>query len=397
MAYGQKNYLQTQGINGKYRISQIGCFLTAFSNLTERFGRPVDPISLNAIFRDRQIYIDVDDKIRDDLYWSAITKYDGNIRVTGTGSGRPPHSNAIVKFSGLSSRFGTHFCLVADAKNGSIVDSWDGQVKSWDAYGGPKAWATYQDFTPRPTPAPQPSDPNVITVIMGQGWGISHALKSIGYSREQFSNPKEWDRVATLNGKSAFNPGDKIKLYKAPLQVSAPPAPAPQPQPGIVTIIAQNGWGISHILKAAGYSKDDYSDAYQWVKFSELNGAPQGQNLRITPGTAYRVHQTPYEKPKPIAVQAPDAPPPEEPKPEVAPTTPQPSKVEQSPVTVADGKVDYPVGPLEDDDSLFDLSVAKEARILAGKLTARERFINIIASIEGFFIRALNKVKIKRS
>lgn len=151
MAYAQTNYPQIQGIYapGKrmYTIAEIGCFITSFCNLLGRKGRPVDPLTLNNYFRDRGIYVDVDDGIRDDVGWDTITKYDPNLVVTNTGSGVPPHSDAIVKFSYTSSRTGnftTHFCLVNDRNAGTILDSWDGAVKSWNGYGGPKAWATYE-------------------------------------------------------------------------------------------------------------------------------------------------------------------------------------------------------------------------------------------------------------
>lgn len=153
MAYAQKNYGEKQGINGKYTIAQIGCFITAFCNLLERFGSGVAPNHLNNVFRDRGIYIDVDDGIRDDVGWGTITAYDGSVTVTGTGAGAPPHSNAIVKFnyrSPNSGQFTTHFCLVNDVKAGTIIDSWDGVVKHWSVYGNPIAWATYQKTNAQP-------------------------------------------------------------------------------------------------------------------------------------------------------------------------------------------------------------------------------------------------------
>lgn len=146
MSYAQTNYPQIQGINGIFTIAEIGCFNTAFCNLENRFRRPIDPLSLNGIFRDRGIYVDVDDGIRDDLAWSSITQYDPDTVVTATGRGAPPSNDAIVKFIYKSYRTGqdtTHFCLTLDAAAGTIIDSWDGQVKSWNVYGGPKEWATY--------------------------------------------------------------------------------------------------------------------------------------------------------------------------------------------------------------------------------------------------------------
>lgn len=142
--YAQRDYPQILGNPpNPYTIAQIGCFLTSFCNLRTRYGRPVDPPTLNNFFRDHGLYLDIGDPGRDGLAFSSISQYDPNVVLTATGLGAPPSNNAIVKFiynGGL-----THFCLVNDVNNGTIVDSWDGQVKSWNVYGGPKSWATYKD------------------------------------------------------------------------------------------------------------------------------------------------------------------------------------------------------------------------------------------------------------
>lgn len=150
MAYGQKNYGDIQGINGKYRISQIGCFLTSFCNLLERFGMPVDPPTLNNIFIQRGIYIDVDDGIRDDLGWQSVTAYNGQV-VTTVKSGNVTERNSIVRLA-ASNSFGTHFCLVDSIRADGvyIVDSWDGQVKKASVYGPITGWAVYTFNKPQP-------------------------------------------------------------------------------------------------------------------------------------------------------------------------------------------------------------------------------------------------------
>lgn len=145
MAYAQTNYPEPQGIPPtKYTIAQVGCFITAFCNLEQRFGKIIDPSGMNAFLRDNNFYIDVDDGVRDDVSWDTITKYDPNTTVTQIGNGAPPSSNAIVKFvyNGGSS---THFCLVNDASAGTIIDSWDAKIKSWNVYGGPVAYAVYNN------------------------------------------------------------------------------------------------------------------------------------------------------------------------------------------------------------------------------------------------------------
>lgn len=158
MAYAQTNYSQLQGktVNGvrpKYPISAIGCFITSFCNLEERFGRKIDPGTMDNELARTNLYIDVDDGVYDDVGWDTICKYDPNLSIIKIGKGTPSDTNSIVKFSYKSTRTGnftTHFCLVADAAKGLIIDSWDGQVKSWSAYGGPVAYATYAKKTAQP-------------------------------------------------------------------------------------------------------------------------------------------------------------------------------------------------------------------------------------------------------
>jgi len=348
MAYGQKNYNEIQGINGKYRINQIGCFITAFSNLLERFGKGANPIQLNAAFRDRGIYIDVDDGIRDDLGWGSISAYNGNIVVSRSANNSAvPNNNCIVRIAAKNS-FGTHFCLVERIDNGVvyIVDSWDGQVKPASSYGPITGWAEYRDNTPIPVqpvvpPAPAvPSDQSVLTVQ--PGWGISHVLKAAGYPQESYSRPEEWDRFAKLNGKSSLNPNDKVSVYKQPLPLAAPaPQPAPQPESDVINITVQSGWGISHVLKAAGYNKEQWENPAEWARMSALNGVTSG-NMRLQPNQIVKVNRTPIAPaptPAPVVVSpqpAPVAPQPVTPvKPTEAAPAPEKPKVEPEPVLLA--------------------------------------------------------------
>jgi hypothetical protein len=255
MSYGQKNYLEIQGISGKYRISQIGCFITAFANLLDRFGRGVgSPIEVNRILRDGNYYVDVDDGIRDDVGYSTVSRINPNIAISRTGKGLPPSNNCIVKFTGLSG-FGTHFCLVADAAQGLIVDSWDGVVKHWSTYKDPDEWAEYVDNTPAPTPPPAPApaveasqQPEVINITVQAGWGITHVLKAAGYSQAQYEDPREWDRLAALNGSATrlrLQPNQVVKVNRVPLplveasitpEVPATPAPEPVTPPAPVEV-----------------------------------------------------------------------------------------------------------------------------------------------------------------
>jgi len=185
MAYGQKNYPNIkQGINGKYTIAQIGCFLTAFCNLLDRFGMPVDPPTLNNIFIQRGIFIDIDDGVRDDLGWQSVTAYNGQV-VTTVKSGSVTVKNAIVRLS-ASNSFGTHFCLVDSIRADGvyIVDSWDGQVKHHNVYGPITGWAAYTYNKPQPV--------GVVDMIPDQDnyyWRYNKAMQNIRgrqMSRDEF-------------------------------------------------------------------------------------------------------------------------------------------------------------------------------------------------------------------
>lgn len=148
MAFGQINYDNIiQGMpQGKYSIAQIGCFVTAFSNLLARYGIPYTPPRMNRALIDKKAYIDTDDGFRDDLSYDSITKVFPSIVVSRTGSSAvPPSADAIVMMTARNT-FGTHFSLVHSirGKQVYIVDSWDGKVKPAGAYGPIKGWATYK-------------------------------------------------------------------------------------------------------------------------------------------------------------------------------------------------------------------------------------------------------------
>lgn len=360
MAYGQKNYNELQGINGKYRINQIGCFLVAFSNLLERFGKGVDPLALNRIFREKGIWLDVDDGIRDDLAWSSISRHNGNIVVTGTGAGVPPNNNCIVKFTGLNNGFGTHFCLVADKSKGLIVDSWDGVVKHWSVYGNPDAWASYEDRTPKPVPTPAvPAD----SIKVQAGWGISHVAKAAGYA--DYGSASRWDYLARINGHkdhSTFklSPNQIVKVRGAdPATPKPSPAPAPQkPQEAseqleVINISVQAGWGITHVLKAAGYSKEQYENPAEWDRVAKLNGS--NERLRLKPNQVVKVYKKPIQAPAPAVV----VPKVETPQPVTPVIDPPKPAVQEN----ADGSVTVPVTVTPKDPKAYQKTLVPEEKV----------------------------------
>ena len=148
MSYAQINYHQRLGTGpNTVTLAAAGCFVTSFSNLLERFGTAADPATLNQFFIDRGLYIFESDGTRDLLAFSTITAFDGNVRITAQGRGAPTSDNSIVKFVFDGGK--THFSVVASVANRTIIDSWDGATKSWDAYGGPVEYATYTNTAAR--------------------------------------------------------------------------------------------------------------------------------------------------------------------------------------------------------------------------------------------------------
>lgn len=167
MSYGQINYPQNLGTGPSVdTIADVGCFLTAFCNLLERFGEPVDPPTLNNYFIAHGSYL-ADGPNKDNLGWGSVSAYDGNVVSTSQGgAGWPPTNDSIVKFIYKSQRTGaqiTHFCLVIDRNAGIILDSWDGVVKH-TPYGNPVAWSTYERHQPQVVAPPPPVEAPAFTV-----------------------------------------------------------------------------------------------------------------------------------------------------------------------------------------------------------------------------------------
>lgn len=328
MAYAQKDYLEIQGRNGKYRIDQIGCYLTAFCNLLQRFGDNKSPLELNKIFVDRNIYIDLGDGAYDELGGTSITKYDPSIVVVASGAGRPSSNDSIVKFNFKSGngQFNTHFSLVQDASKGLIIDSYDGKIKSWDVYGGPVSYNSYRDNTPQSAPQPVKAlngggDYSVVKQIPGYMNAADAAARRNSNSTVPvgnyavFNRAKDMVNVTRKAGVPGWwiNPGDNTQ-------------PAPQPAPQSVEFITvERGWGLSSVAKAAGFS--DFNLPDRWANIASLNGSGNwGEfNKHLVPGQRVRVRPapvapTPAPTPEPVAnveqIQS-------------APSTPAPANVEQ--------------------------------------------------------------------
>lgn len=174
--WAERNYSQVLG-SGIYSIADAGCFLVAFANLLERYGREVDPPTLNNYFIQHDSYMHDPSEpagTKDNLAWGSVTAYDSSITVAGVGgAGWPDSSDAIVEFhyrslshptlSNGQANMVNHFCLVVDAGQGVILDSWDGVVKK-SPYGNPVAWAKYHHNVPQVVTPPPPAEAPSYTI-----------------------------------------------------------------------------------------------------------------------------------------------------------------------------------------------------------------------------------------
>lgn len=375
--YAQKNYTDKQGIDGKYTIAQIGCFMTSFCNLLQRFGKNVDPPTLNRIFTQRGIWIDVDDGIRDDLGWPSITAYDGNVTVSEVGGPNtwPTSNNSIVKFYFKSRQTGlmtTHFCLVANASARTIIDSWDGVMKTPGYYGEPVAWASYVNVEPipvaplNPAPAAVSNEQSIRYELLDKPRPM-HIKKPGGAEKWAFGSVKKWtDFVSTGRFPEHYNTeivaiahvpveNDTAAYYmdaKAlgdfaitgrPLHAigfswadmadghidpqAVIPAEPVTPPAGAVEIYIQTGWGISHALKAAGWPEAGYKSPHRYEQVAAMNGSNNWEAFNNSLKTGQKVWVPRYTPPPPFSAIAQQEVQPPAPEPTPAPVVETPPPV----------------------------------------------------------------------
>lgn len=173
--YAQKDYPQKLGKSDN-TIAEAGAFLTALANLLKRFDKEADPRTLNNFFLIKGM-----DAAQ--LTVGAISVYDPAIAVNTLGVGVPQFNDSIVKMkyhSKLTGEEAITYCLVADVTQGTIVDSFDGLVKSWNVYGGPVSFVTYAQYPPlvvtalkAPEKAPEPTPESIDVEIYTKAYSSS--------------------------------------------------------------------------------------------------------------------------------------------------------------------------------------------------------------------------------
>lgn len=326
MPYAQINYPETLGTGPKaVSIHAAGCFLDAFCNLLERFGKPVDPPTLNQFFINNNDYLRESDGTVDLLSWGSVTAYDPNIRIVASGNGAPSSNDSIVKF--VYNGGTTHFCLVIDAAAGTILDSWDGKVKNWSVYGGPVAYASYTNAAPSAatTAKPAVSPAAVLSSSTGKQLILPgsvsewHVYKPGGpynlAAAIAVLDPAKFGGLTyDILGSPATNfyliqtaDFGEVAIYAGPDTVAqivdkAAPAPTPAPaapatDPDVTEVTVQPGWGVTSVLAAAGYPRASQENEAEWDRLAALNGS--ATRLKFTPGEVVKVNKTPLAIPAP--------------------------------------------------------------------------------------------------
>lgn len=236
MPFAQINFPQKVG-KTNLGIKEIGCFITGDANLLEKIGVHVDPYALNTFYTQHNLYTyDLTDKANDDITWSTVTKYHPQLVVKQIGgAGFPTSDLAQVEFRYQSVQnpwidkvksipnMITHFCTVNHAADHSIIDSYDGKVKTpaeyEHVYGKPVAWATFVNNVPAPvhpvvTPKPVV---NPVYITVQPGWGLEAVAQKAGF--KDYTLPARWAAIAKLNGSNNWQdynahlqPGQRVMV-----------------------------------------------------------------------------------------------------------------------------------------------------------------------------------------
>lgn len=283
--YAQENYTEQLG-SGPHTttIAAAGCYVTAFANLLHNFGIQCDPETLNAFFIQHNDYIAEADGTKDLLSAGSITAFNPNIRVVAQGSGAPAANNTIVKF--IYGNNVSHFCLVSDFSKGLIVDSYDGRIKSWSVYGGPRSWAAYTDAAAAPATTAKPSQ-------AGGNYEVVVAVPGYFTSNDAANHQRQADTVAP-GEYSIFNQANGMVNVTTKSGVAGSwinPADNHEnaPAPTFVMVTTQHGWGLERIAEAAHVP--NAASPAAWEAIAAANGSNDWQafNKALKPGQPVKV------------------------------------------------------------------------------------------------------------
>jgi hypothetical protein len=125
--------------------------VVAFANLLQLFDHSLAP---DILYDTLKIDGDLD-------WWSVLTNFPDidMLEMTETEGTWPSSSRAVVRFRRMDEVAAgpvDHYCVVADHRLRTIIDSLDGKIKSADTYGTVLGWASYDEFKPDVV-APEPA------------------------------------------------------------------------------------------------------------------------------------------------------------------------------------------------------------------------------------------------
>lgn len=184
MEYYAQKYYHTKIGNSNVTIAEGGAFITAVANLLTHFGLVLTPEDIAKGYENIET---------PDYRWILPSTYDLSVAPIEIAPGAPTSNDSIVSFTYESKLTGeqvTGYACVDDYAKGTIIDSFDGEVRSWEVYGGPVSHATYSRDTLPISLIQLPSEPLTYSI---EG-------KQKGYMTEE-------DALARTNYAVTFTPG----------------------------------------------------------------------------------------------------------------------------------------------------------------------------------------------
>lgn len=261
--YSQQNFPE---INTDSRSLTV-----AFSNLLQRFDIYLSPPELHVVLTQ-------DDPIID---WWSVAEYVESLDMGEVydDASWPTSSNAIIKFQRMdpaSAGFVDHYCVIADHRARSIIDSLDGVIKSAAEYGAPVGWASYvkasdlkfgqsDDFVPEPT-APKPGTEYRVLSGGQNCWEIARQVKLEGINGVDIADHNDIDDPA------AKLPAGSLVLL---------PMPLPQDREKQVEFELLEEPLEMHVTRPHGARKYAFGNVKRW-KDINTTGPLYPQNTNVT-------------------------------------------------------------------------------------------------------------------
>lgn len=275
--YKQLDYPQTQGIDGQYPISEVGSLLVAQCNLLAimNLGHDIDPVALNEYYQKKRVYEQLDTGVRDKLGWDSLTKYDSTVSVEKINRGWPDEDGALVKFHCQSNEKAyitvdgkdevpnmiDHYCVMIDAANRMIIDSYDGEIKPAGPYGTPIGYAIYSS-PDRRLAVPTKSGNVYIWVEHDNIWDVARRLGVDPYELMEHNDITDYSSIAPGTHLHLFKPRDNKPIRQVRYQVLPEPLPM-------------------HISKPGGTKKWSFGNIKTWDDFKSTGFFPENTNVTI--------------------------------------------------------------------------------------------------------------------